>query len=138
LLGQRLEGRAQFLGGRSPAALPGEVRAHEEMPGPPVVELRELLDGLPIFHQKAGDGMHQAQPLRAVKRQDVLIVDRHGVPVLVQHSMTFTASPPRDVSLYLAFMSAPVSRMVLIAMSSDTRWSPSPASASRAALMALT
>jgi len=37
-----------------------------------------------------------------------------------QHSMTLTASPPRAVSLYLVFMSAPVSRMVLITWSSDT------------------
>ncbi len=43
-----------------------------------------------------------------------------------QHSITFTASPPRDVSLYLSFMSAPVSRIVLIALSSDTLWLPSP------------
>ena len=31
--------------------------------------------------------------------------------------MTFTASPPRAVSLYLTFMSAPVSRIVLITLS---------------------
>jgi hypothetical protein len=37
-----------------------------------------------------------------------------------QHSMTLTARPPRAVSLYLSFMSAPVSRRVLIALSSDT------------------
>ncbi len=55
-----------------------------------------------------------------------------------QHSVTLTASPPREVSLYLVFMSAPVSRMVLITSSSDTLWPPSPRSASRAALIALT
>jgi hypothetical protein len=32
--------------------------------------------------------------------------------------MTFTANPPRDVSLYLVFMSAPVSRIVLMTESS--------------------
>ncbi len=37
-----------------------------------------------------------------------------------QHSMTLTARPPRAVSLYLSFMSAPVSRIVLIALSSET------------------
>src|SRR5207342_892025 len=37
-----------------------------------------------------------------------------------QHSMTFTAKPPREVSLYLSCMSRPVSRMVLITLSSDT------------------
>lgn len=31
-----------------------------------------------------------------------------------QHSITFTAKPPRDVSLYLVIMSRPVSLMVLI------------------------
>lgn len=31
-----------------------------------------------------------------------------------QHSMTFTASPPRAVSLYFTFISAPVSRIVLM------------------------
>ena len=34
--------------------------------------------------------------------------------------MTLTARPPRAVSLYLSFMSAPVSRIVLIALSSET------------------
>ena len=37
-----------------------------------------------------------------------------------QHSTTLSARPPRAVSLYLSFMSAPVSRMVLTALSSDT------------------
>ena len=39
---------------------------------------------------------------------------------IAQHSMTFTARPPRAVSLYLVCMSAPVSRIVLITWSSDT------------------
>lgn len=34
-----------------------------------------------------------------------------------QHSTTLRASPPREVSLYLSAMSAPVSRIVLIAVS---------------------
>ena len=42
---------------------------------------------------------------------------RVSVGPAYQHSMTLTASPPRAVSLYLIFMSAPVSRMVLIALS---------------------
>ena len=37
-----------------------------------------------------------------------------------QHSITFNARPPRAVSLYFVFMSAPVSRMVLMTLSSDT------------------
>ena len=37
-----------------------------------------------------------------------------------QHSTTLRARPPRAVSLYLSFMSAPVSRIVLIALSSET------------------
>src|SRR5690606_6368533 len=54
-----------------------------------------------------------------------------------QHSITFTARPPREVSLYLVFMSAPVSRMVLMTLSRDTKCCPSPRSARRAALTAL-
>lgn len=46
--------------------------------------------------------------------------------VAAQHSTTFTARPPTDVSLYFAFMSAPVCRMVSIATSSDTWCRPSP------------
>ncbi len=49
-----------------------------------------------------------------------------------------TASPPRAVSLYLVCMSAPVSRMVLMTLSRLTWCVPSPRSAMRAALMALT
>ena len=37
-----------------------------------------------------------------------------------QHSMTLTANPPRLVSLYLVIMSRPVSRIVLMTLSSDT------------------
>jgi hypothetical protein len=43
-----------------------------------------------------------------------------AVAVLRQHSITLTARPPREVSLYLIFMSAPVSRIVMIALSSET------------------
>ena len=50
----------------------------------------------------------------------------------------FTASPPRDVSLYFTFMSAPVSIIVLITLSRLTLWVPSPCRASRAAVIALT
>ena len=32
----------------------------------------------------------------------------------IQHSITLTANPPREVSLYFVIMSRPVSRMVLI------------------------
>src|SRR5690606_6188935 len=45
---------------------------------------------------------------------------RPGPVPPVQHSTIFTARPPRAVSLYLVFMSAPVSRMVLMTESSDT------------------
>lgn len=37
-----------------------------------------------------------------------------------QHSTIFTANPPRAVSLYFVFISAPVSRIVLITESSET------------------
>lgn len=39
---------------------------------------------------------------------------RHRSESTVQHSTTLTASPPRDVSLYLSSMSRPVSRIVLM------------------------
>src|SRR5262249_13107127 len=62
-----------------------------------------------------------------------------GPPVAApQHSTTLTASPPRAVSLYLSFMSAPVCRIVLMTLSRETTWLPSPCRASRAALIALT
>src|SRR5690606_2288453 len=51
-----------------------------------------------------------------------------------QHSMTFTARPPREVSLYLSCMSRPVSRMVLMTLSSETLCLPSPRRAMREAL----
>src|SRR5262249_25453959 len=53
-------------------------------------------------------------------------------------SSTITASPPRAFSLYLSFMSAPVSRMVLMPLSKDTKWWPPPRRAMRAALTAFT
>ena len=49
-----------------------------------------------------------------------------------------TAKPPREVSLYLSFMSRPVSRMVLITLSSETWCLPSLFKAMRLALIALT
>jgi hypothetical protein len=55
-----------------------------------------------------------------------------------QHSTILTASPPRAVSLYLIFMSAPVCIMVLITLSRLTVCRPSPWSASRAAVIAFT
>jgi hypothetical protein len=38
----------------------------------------------------------------------------------LQHSTILTARPPREVSLYLVFISAPVSFIVLITESSET------------------
>jgi len=66
-----------------------------------------------------------------------------GGPLLVhrrpaQHSMMFTARPPRAVSLYLVLMSAPVWRIVAMTLSSETLCLPSPDIAMRAALIALT
>src|SRR5690606_17787885 len=52
----------------------------------------------------------------------------------LQHSMTLTARPPREVSLYLRLMSRPVWRMVAITLSSETKCLPSPRMAMRAAL----
>src|SRR5690606_26876265 len=55
-----------------------------------------------------------------------------------QHSTTFTASPPSEVSLYFTCMSAPMSRIVAITWSRDTTWDPSPWRAMRAAVIAFT
>jgi hypothetical protein len=49
-----------------------------------------------------------------------LFTSKRSVKYDSQHSTIFTANPPRDVSLYFVFISAPVSRMVLITESSDT------------------
>jgi hypothetical protein len=43
-----------------------------------------------------------------------------GRTATAQHSITLTARPPRAVSLYLPCMPAPVSRIVRIALSSET------------------
>src|SRR5690606_3155733 len=55
-----------------------------------------------------------------------------------QHSMTLTARPPREVSLYLSRMSRPVSRMVRMTLSRLTLCLPSPRRAMRDALIAFT
>jgi hypothetical protein len=55
-----------------------------------------------------------------------------------QHSTKFTAIPPRLVSLCFDRMSAPVWRMVATTLSSETRWRPSPCSATDAAAIAFT
>src|SRR5271157_3453983 len=52
--------------------------------------------------------------------------------------MTLTAKPPREVSLYLSSMSRPVARIVLMALSRETKWRPSPRRARRAAWIAVT
>src|SRR5690349_13627780 len=59
-------------------------------------------------------------------------------PECAQHSTMLTARPPREVSLYLIFMSAPVSIMVLTTLSRLTVCVPSPCRASRAAVIAFT
>src|SRR5690606_8843773 len=61
-----------------------------------------------------------------------------GAPGGGQHSITLTASPPREVSLYLSRMSRPVSRMVRMTLSRLTLCLPSPRRAMREALIALT
>src|SRR3984957_20670635 len=59
-------------------------------------------------------------------------------PSGAQHSTKFTAKPPKLVSLYFDCTSAPVWRIVATTLSSETRWVPSPCSASDAAAIALT
>ena len=51
--------------------------------------------------------------------------------------MTLTARPPVEVSLYFVDMSSPVWRIVSITVSSETRCTPSPFSAMRAAFTAV-
>src|SRR5690606_16494223 len=70
--------------------------------------------------------------------REVTDCDRVRPGMAPQHSMMFTASPPRAVSLYLTDMSAPVSFIVLMTLSRDTLCEPSPRSAIRAAVTALT
>ena len=61
----------------------------------------------------------------------------NNLPIAHQHSMTFTANPPREVSLYWSFMSSPVRFMVAITLSRLTKCVPSPTMARRVASMAL-
>src|SRR6266404_9555657 len=93
-------------------------------------------------YSRFGGGLRQAcgqfwwplSALRASEKIEYRFIERPES----QHSITLTARPPREVSLYLSFMSAPVSRIVLITLSSDTKWVPSPRKAIRAALIAFT
>src|SRR5690606_14759686 len=62
----------------------------------------------------------------------------HGVSLRpAQHSMTLTARPPSLVSLYFVDMSSPVWRIVSTTASSETKCSPSPRRARRAAVTAV-
>src|SRR6478735_6884123 len=67
------------------------------------------------FRRASGEGPDSAERSK-----------RAGQGLEPQHSMMFTASPPRAVSLYLTLMSAPVSFMVLMTLSRETLWLPSP------------
>ena len=70
--------------------------------------------------------LHLHQPSKAASRVNPLPQVLHNScgsgftregaskPGSDQHSITLTARPPREVSLYLSCMSAPVSRMVRI------------------------
>ncbi|RNM10343.1 hypothetical protein EGA29_03640 [Ralstonia pseudosolanacearum] len=68
---------------------------------------------------------HRAQPRQGTKpgmhpKKKNQPAKKRTVKARPQHSTIFTANPPRAVSLYLVFMSAPVSRIVLMTESSET------------------
>src|SRR6185436_9485850 len=106
-----------------------------------IEEPGELRQGLGVEVGSDGDVLHGSAHLVAdllVEGIDELLAGQHLESPPVQHSITLIARPPREVSLYFDFMSAPVSRMVLITRSRETTCEPSPRSAMRAALIALT
>src|SRR5882757_6350334 len=114
---------------------PEAVAVPVEVPGDPLYEgvaLLARLHGREVLH-------HLRIGVQRGERLEVgLAPFAQQQPFGPQHSMTLTASPPRAVSLYLTFMSAPVSRIVLITLSRLTTCVPSPRSAIRAEWTALT
>jgi hypothetical protein len=76
------------------------------------------------------ENLQMPAPCRITGRvsSDLAGVDDHreSRTRIPQHSTILTARPPRAVSLYLIFMSAPVCIIVLITLSRLTVCSPSP------------
>ena len=126
---------------RGQELLPGSVPAVQ-----PRLDRPRLVAG--VLHRRDVRHRRDRRRGRADQRQEDGPVDQpargaggRGLTarrVRAQHSMTLTARPPREVSLYLTFMSAPVSRIVLITLSRLTMCRPSPRRAIRAALIAFT
>ena len=79
LLGHRLERGPQgrLVGGQGTAG-GRDVHPHEQVPGPPVVELLELGDGEALVDQHTRDGVHDARLLGAVQREHELVRDVTG------------------------------------------------------------
>jgi hypothetical protein len=106
-LGDRLEALTQLRNRCRVAIRTGENGPHKKALGRTVIEDRKLADLGAMLFKKGDHGSHLAA--RAVARQGKsILAGRH------QHPTTLTAGPPRDVSLYLTFMSAPVSHIFLI------------------------
>src|SRR5690606_9771773 len=91
-----------------------------------------LINSLPDSGACAFSGLQTYVNRRPDKRSAI----RHGYSPQVQ--TTLIASPPREVSRYLSFISLPVSYIVSITLSSDTRGSDVRRSAIRAAFTAFT
>lgn len=71
-------------------------------------------------------------PIRVYRRRGGLLSPVATGHVPDQHSGTFTTRPPGLVSLNLALIFRPVSRIALMQLSSGITWAPSPLSASDA------
>ncbi len=86
--------------------------------GAPLLRIRSVDAQLTGIKVRGGFKRPIIAPCHTQKRREPVQV--RGVlhmAIAYQHSMIFTARPPRAVSLYLVSMSAPVSRMVLITLS---------------------
>src|SRR5699024_4686859 len=120
LLGQRFEVPAQAPDSVAGLIGDAEVDAQEQTLRVLVIELLELLDVTAVGEQCAGHRVEDAGAFVAFEGEDVVLhccvfLFGRALSAVSQHSMTLTASPPRDVSLYFDFISAPVCRMVSIA-----------------------
>ncbi len=84
--------------------------------------LMELHDNS-IFQIISDDSMpwRQNNQEPRTKNQEPGTKNQKHAAQLRQHSTTFTAKPPREVSLYFECMSLPVARMVSMTLSSDTK-----------------
>src|SRR5512144_648011 len=108
-------------GSRRPSASLTDPMAKELIQGWLTIEKIEL-----AFFSAASDLYEKATEVSSNETSEssaMPVIPKRGAPYLViaaappwrgtaQHSMTFTARPPRAVSLYFELMSAPVRRIV--------------------------